>query len=869
MTVAVGQSGTSGVETHGTGAIGVVAQSIGGGGGLLVTSSADTDDSNTAGLSSSTVIPVTIGGANGTNGDGGTVTVTLDPTDAHHTTGGVTTFGTDAYGVLAQSVGGGGGLVVGGSNAQDALTKLYLANNVNGNGGPVSVVVNNGFSMGTAGAGAIGVLAQSIGGGGGVIGGMSQVDLTQAIQATPTTQSGQGGNVSVDLESGGNIVTYATRAHGIVAQSLGGGGGVLGLPNGEGYAFAASSPFTGCTGSDCTGAVTVTLGGNTVVRPLGAESYGVVVQSQGNGVNDTTININGGYIESWAKSAGAIFVAGAGTNTINNAGTIDDGSDTSLPGGPTPNATGVSIAGNQPATINNSGLINGSITLPNGTSGLNNTGSGQYNPGTTVDLGAEGRLHNAGTIDPGGKGRILTTSLTGNLVQTVGGMLEIDADHTARKSDRLEVSGDVDLAGTVRITPTTLTRDPVMLIDGARRVSLDPQLAFAATHVLSYAPRVAGGSVVAVPKADFHATDGSLDGNRQAVAQHLQQVFDRGEDGFGEGLAALATDQDGRRFEDRLDSLTGETLAALGGLQMQSSRGFLTGLNSCPTFAGEGTLLQEQDCGWGRVTGNDIDQNGSGSSLGYDVKALTTQFGGQKQVADGWFVGGSLAYQRSDLDSDHDLTSINGDGVLAGIVLKRQTGPLTLSAAADGGYGWYNSTRKIDLATGTQQAKASPNASNAGLHARASYEVPFQHWYLRPSFALGADYVRTDSFSEDGASPFNLDVDSEDKVIFSATPGIELGGRIDLAGGSTLRPHLDLGLTAASANNWTPNARFAGESGSDQFRIESANPNLIGHLGLGIDMITTASVDIKLEYDLDLAKDYTANAGMLKVTYKF
>ena len=91
--------------------------------------------------------------------------------------------------------------MVGGSNPQDALAKLYPASNLNGSGGSVSVVVNNGFSMGMAGAGSVGVLAQSIGGGGGVIGGMSQVDLTQAIQATPTPQSGQGGNVSVDLET--------------------------------------------------------------------------------------------------------------------------------------------------------------------------------------------------------------------------------------------------------------------------------------------------------------------------------------------------------------------------------------------------------------------------------------------------------------------------------------------------------------------------------------------------------------------------------------------------------------------------------------------------------------------------------------------
>ena len=64
-------------------------------------------------------------------------------------------------------------------------------------------------------------------------------------------------------------------------------------------------------------------------------------------------------------------------------------------------------------------------------------------------------------------------------------------------------------------------------------------------------------------------------------------------------------------------------------------------------------------------------------------------------------------------------------------------------------------------------------------------------------------------------------------------------------------------------------ARFADQPGSDDIRTEIANPNLIGHLSLGIDMITTASVDIKLQYDLDLASGYTANAGMLKAAYRF
>ena len=92
--------------------------------------------------------------------------------------------------------------------------------NLSGNGGDVSVTLDNAFYIYNGDVGGAGVLAQSIGGGGGVIGGMSQIDLAQAVQATPTTQAGQGGNVGVGLENGGNIVTNGTRAHGIVAQSL-------------------------------------------------------------------------------------------------------------------------------------------------------------------------------------------------------------------------------------------------------------------------------------------------------------------------------------------------------------------------------------------------------------------------------------------------------------------------------------------------------------------------------------------------------------------------------------------------------------------------------------------------------------------------
>ena len=541
VTVNVGQSAVSEVSTTGTGGIGIVAQSVGGGGGLVVATSKDTDDSNTNGLSSSTVIPVTIGGSSGSSGDGGPVSVTLDPTSSHQTTGLVRTSGADAYGVLAQSVGGGGGLVVGASNPQNALSKLFPAGNQSGNGGFVNVMVNNGFSIGTAGAGAVGIFAQSVGGGGGVIGGMSDVDLTQGMQATPQSESGQSGDVLVQVESGSNIVTSGAGAHAIFAQSVGGGGGVISSPDGKGYAFSGTSPYTDCSGSACTGSVTVELGSNTVTRASGPDSYAIFVQSRGNGLNSTTVNVgSGAFVESWAKSAGAIYVGGdasTGRNLIivQSGGTIDDGTGSNLPGGPTPNATGVAITGSAPFLVLNSGTINGSYVSPKGlASSIDNRRRGQLNTGAIVDLGPGGLLKNSGTVDLGGSGQIATTTLQGDFIQTKKGQLRIDADHANAVADQLIVSGDIELAGKIRINPLTLGSTSLTVLQAGGTLTLDPNAKLVGTRLVHYTPTLTGQKLQVTPTVNFRGMDRDLDRAQRSVAAALQQMWE------GSGAEPLA-----------------------------------------------------------------------------------------------------------------------------------------------------------------------------------------------------------------------------------------------------------------------------------------------------------------------------------------
>ena len=304
--------------------------------------------------------------------------------------------------------------------------------------------------------------------------------------------------------------------------------------------------------------------------------------------------------------------------------------------------------------------------------------------------------------------------------------------------------------------------------------------------------------------------------------------------------------------------------------RLAASQAFVGGMYSCPTFVDDASLLGEADCGWGKVVGSASDRNSDSSSVGYRAKALTIQFGGQKEVAADWFLGGSFAYETSSIDGRHDTADIDGQAGLAGISLKREQGPLTIGGAADFGYGWYDTVRSIDAGGPTQKAKASPNAWNLGLHGRVAYELPIQRWYLRPLLDLHAVYARLDGYTENGASAFDLDVDDEDKLVFTAAPALEVGRRVDLGDGTTLRAFASAGVSLSTANNWQSDASFAAAPASaGGFRSELANPNVLGTLTAGVDVVTTKSIDVRLQYNGAVGQEFMANSGMLRVGYRF
>src|SRR5690606_7381734 len=150
--------------------------------------------------------------------------------------GGLRTMGGDSFGILAQSIGGGGGLSElqlvdpeapppGSGGACGAVFCLGGSGGAQGNGG--EVVVDNDGWLWTSGKGARAVYAQSIGGGGGAVAGGTKTTFGLTLLPRGIAYGGIGGSGgsggSVTATNVGDVITEGDSAEAIFAQSIGGG----------------------------------------------------------------------------------------------------------------------------------------------------------------------------------------------------------------------------------------------------------------------------------------------------------------------------------------------------------------------------------------------------------------------------------------------------------------------------------------------------------------------------------------------------------------------------------------------------------------------------------------------------------------------
>lgn len=495
---------TGSISTAGIASYGVFAQSVGGGGGNANSGSpldltgwvADAAEINEYLQQAKEIFEdlkdpneiissyaLSIGGTGGAAGNGGTVIV-------DNAGGSISTVGLDATGIVAQSVGGGGGW--GGDATQGIALDVTLAEGGGDGGDGQDVTVSNSGAVATSGVRSMGIYAQSIGGGGGTAGDVETSFFAKIADLNIGTgvvaedgADGSGGKITV--QSTGNIFTQGMFGHGIFAHSVGGGGGGFGQisldSQGEesgyaGYAGSAGGKGNGgdilvnvggevsVSGDYAIGVIAMSAGGDGStssggditldvsgsISSTGMNGRGILAQSDGKsqpGAIMLTVE-QGGHISTSNGSDGfdTIALLGGQTLTLNNHGTIENLSTDSSSNVLFTSGSITQVATTPGTTINNYGTITGSASLDGDNSNAYVYNHGTFNLGETINLGISdnSKFFNYGTVSALGIGVIGTTKITSARAYEASALsvivpdIKISSDEAETEADLIQVS---------------------------------------------------------------------------------------------------------------------------------------------------------------------------------------------------------------------------------------------------------------------------------------------------------------------------------------------------------------------------------------------------------------------------------------------
>ena len=720
---------------------------------------------------------------------------------------------------------------------------IDLLNGVSGDGGEVTVNMTGTITT-TGGmsddeeerAGSIGIFAQSVGGGGGVV--SQTVTVTEA-------------EIDTDLNLDGDKDD------------------AFEISSGQGFAGTVGGKGRG-------GKVTVNHSGS-IYAPnwngfgIFAQSVGGDLSQSASGGDDITINVDGGVIQGGdgddENLAAAIFVDGGLNNQINV------GSDSEI--------FAVSeralIAGLGNETVTSAGSVVGNVDLGLGTNTYVNQTSGYFETRETINLNG-GDLTNSGIVNLGGTDEINATTLTGNYAQDTDGSYAVDLNFGVKVSDLMNVAGTAELAGMVTPKLQSLARlaPPETVLSSAGTLT-NSGIDVEDTLIVDYDPVFSGQNFqIGINSIDFSPQ--GLTRNQTAAGDFINTIlYGDGSEPLGTFFAAIANLNDVNEVATILEQIHPEAYAAKLAPTLFASQQFGNDLQSCPVAGRDtGAINREGQCVWARFTGTQLTKDRDGNEFSATRETSYSFAGGaQLRIAPNVHFGGGISHSSTTFDIGN-LAVAEGDRLQLGGVLKYENGPWLFSAGASGGHSFNDTTRAVNLTSvvpyaGT--ATADDEISHANLQLRAAHTFTMGQLYARPSLDLNAFYLYQNATKETGAGPLNLRLSDAGEWVFGVTPSLELGTQfVDAPTGLIFRPYVKAGLTHFSKNELGVSASFEGAPlSAGDFEAVSDLDKTVGNVTMGLDVLdVNDQFDLKFRYDGRFGSDnFESHSGSVKVGVRF
>lgn len=880
---------------------------------------------------------IVIGGSAGAGGNGDTVKVT--------NLADITTHGDSATAIHTQSVGGGGGS--GGDGLGGILTKATVAGSGGAGGDGEAVTVANAGDILTAGSGAMGIFAQSIGSGGGSAGDVelaffnSSLKTSFGVGVTASDSAGNGGDAKdVTVTTDGAITTLGSYAHGIWAQSIGGGGGAYGI----GTAVSADiSALTGSSGAygdsgdievtvnkaitvygdyavgvfaqSASGADTspgdtggnsaaytysgdgqytsgtVTINANADIVSSGDYGRGIVVQSDGyDSAGKMTINVaSGATVSTTQDGYDTITLLDGDANQLTNYGTIEKAEGDSVNYYVVYSDIANKFNAAAPITtpslaIDNYGILSGSVSLYGTVANtVTNHDGGTMNIGLEFDLGSSSLFENDGTLSPGGSGNIIASTVTSKtFTQSESGSLRTDvnigSDNTITADLITFALGDPTFAGKVDVVmsaTSSISSDEsgsVTILEASSGTFDSAALSATDSATVDYSLSASGSDKIDlsfdVSLTGFGGDSALESSNNLKTARYIEALLDAEND--ADFLDKLLTELLNVPTMSDLNRLYERVSAEESGFPIANtiaaSLSFQNSLNSCPAFDPNGVANfdHQGECVWGRVGGTHFNQSRNQGMTGYNLDEFELTTGRQFETGNNSFVGIGLGYGLMNWSGDN----FTGDGyrLQLGGIFKHEIGNTTLSSALAGGF--YDTT--IYRETGLGTATGTPQGWLISGELRASHTFDHRRFGVKPSLGLAVTQVWQNSYTETGASGLNMSVDSISQTALALRPAVELSSGIDV-GGMQGRAWVRTGATAYLTGHETSiTTGFANQpTGSPALVLTNESDRYFGEISAGLDLTIRDNATLSLSADTAFSENTWSAGGSAKFRLKF
>ena len=726
-------SNAGSISTSGQQSPGVVLQTIGGGGGYS-TSGSSTNFSGAGHL--------------GENTSSADLTIT--------NTGVIATSGNNSFGMLAQSIGGGGGL-------SGASTGLVSLNNSNQNSASGNINLENSGLISTSGVGAHALVAQTIAGGGGFVYGGVRKEDSATLAGRPTGRSGD-----ITVTNSGTIRTTGENAVALLFQDATGGAYLYQNPDGSVSAITEGST----DGVDPAGRVVVRNTG--FILATGQGGVGITKSTSALSGNLRVDNAEGAVIQG-GDGGTAINLPTDRVERVNNYGRIIGGSS----------GEGLAITGaGGPDEINNYGEIDGNISIPNITKNIYNAPTGRIEA-QFVNLNGNVDLTNSGTVSPNGEYRIGRLEINANYITTTTSNYEADLVLRSGVTDQLIVQYAADLAGTVTLLAnqvgqakpgTFLSEGIITTADG---IDLDKlRLSAPTSAVATFAlQKVDSGRNLAFNYTVNYAPSG-LNPNGAAVGQAVNQIQAAGSTaGFEPTAALIFAQQNISQLNTLYQQLSGATNTVFPQVTIDAAQGFqedvLAMLKTTPINQSQRCLQQLQllkpgedfkgypeDCGkwqgWFMAGGYNATTPGQGSSnqSGYNTAAFNSMAGADALVGPNTLVGAAARYDNLSTTTTPGQSAYGNTQGWSGLLYaKQRLGKSTwlTGLLGSGGFG-TNITRQVSVQNPSTEQGTSQSTALGGALTLSQVIKTAEAGSLTPRIGISWMQLNQGSYNESTSS---------------------------------------------------------------------------------------------------------------------